>query len=934
MASKPLSITTTSEGKTTKSERKKSAPPKRRHFLRRFWVPAVMLLALAAGSLTGIIAAYHLNHSRAAEEVASLATFRPPVVTRIYADDGVTVIGEFAIEKRIPLKYEEIPPLVKNTILAIEDARFYDHIGIDPIRIIGAGWKNLTTGSREGGSTLTQQLAKNLFLTRKQTLERKMNEWLVALQIERYYTKNQIMEMYVNHVFLGANSYGFEAASQTYFGKSAKDLNLEEAALLAGIPKSPSELSPTVNAKAAKERRDLVLDQMAKYGFSSQAEVDAAKAKPIKLADTAYYHQQERTSPYAYPVELIRRELEDKYTTRVAQGGLSVYTTINVQAQEKAVEVVRSGLRRYDQSHSGWRSDYWSVVNRWLKDVEEKELREYIALMCPRSSTLPRCRGGAGALLQSREERLTREERGALASARVSEAARRQKLPDDSKLTDDEIALLDGKFPKEKLETYRHPDWYGNHYEPNTFIMGLVMSVDQAKNEATVRFGNHTATVTVKEMGKSARQPKAEFLPGYVAQFEIKQVDEKNRLLQVELKQIPEVEGAMLTLNAKNGEIIAMVGGYDFYTGKFNNAVQAYRQTGSAFKPFIYTAAVEWGMTPESTVSGAPIKIGDWIPHNYDGSTSNGNVPLKIALAKSLNVPAVHLLQTVGIQTGAQMVRRFGIKVPMAPYLPSALGATEVPLDQMVSAYSAFPNKGVRVEPHLIRKVVDRDGNILEEWEKTTYKVTNEYVALTMVQMMRGVTSGGGTASGASAIGVPVAGKTGTVNDHTDVWFIGYTPTYVTGVWMGYPGRKKNLGNDMTGGKGALPFFVEFMKDFMKDKPKEEFEKAPPIPEDMKELEKQRQREMMEEKLSLIARRPGKADADAASETITTPKMEQVTLPPAPKVDDEPPPVMPQAPPSTAPQKTGPDVATPQPATRPREVEQPKKRGKRGNDEP
>jgi penicillin-binding protein 1A len=842
-------------------ERKKPAPPaQRRHFLRRFWLPAVLLLALAAGGLTGIIAGYQLNHSRAAEEVASLATYRPSVVTRVYADDGETVIGEFFIEKRIPLKYEEIPPLVKNAILAIEDTRFYDHMGIDPIRIIGAAWKNVTTGSREGGSTLTQQLAKNLFLNRKQTLERKMNEWLVALQIERYYTKNQIMEMYVNLVFLGANSYGFEAASETYFGKQAKDLTLDEAAVLAGIPKSTSEYSPTVDPKAAKERRNLVLDQMAKNGFASQADVDAAKAKPIKLADTAYYQLQERSSPFAYPVEAIRQQLEDKYTTRVAQGGLRVYTTINLAAQKKAYEVVRAGLRRYDQSHSGWRSAYYNIAG----------------------------------------------DNGAPAT-------------------------------QQQLDAYKYPDWYGNHYEAGTFIMGLVMKVDPAKDEATVRFGNYTATVTSKEMGKSGRRPGSEFKPGYLAQFEVKEVDDKNRRLQVELTQIPEVQGAMMTLNAKTGEIIAMVGGYDFYTNKFNNATQAYRQTGSAFKPFIYTAAIEWGMTPDSTVSGAPIKIGDWTPHNYDGSTSNGDLPLKTALAKSMNIPAVHLLQTVGIQTGAQMVRRFGIKVPMAPYLPSALGATEVPLDQMVSAYSAFPNKGVRVEPHMIRKVLDRDGNALEEWEKTTYKVTNEYVALTMVSMMRGVTAPGGTAAAASSLGVPLAGKTGTVNDHTDVWFIGYTPTYVTGVWMGYPGRKKPLGNDMTGGHGALPFFIDFMKDFLKDKPKEEFEKAPNMPEDMKELEKQRQREMMENRLDLVAAKNQgkKASANDATDTITTPKMEQVTLPPAPRMD-EPPPVMTTAPPpaTTSPKKTETTTAPPPAATRPREVEQPKKKGKKGNDEP
>jgi penicillin-binding protein 1A len=831
------------------------APPhERRNLVRRVWLPVVLLLALAAGGLTGIIAAYELNYSRAANEVAALATYRPSVVTRVYADDGQTVIGEFALEKRIPLKYDEIPPVLKNAILAVEDARFYDHIGIDPIRIIGAAWKNLTTDKVEGGSTLTQQLAKNLFLSREQTLKRKVNEWALALQIERYYTKNQIMELYANHMFLGANAYGMEAGSETYFGKQAKDLTLGEAALLAGVPKAPSEYSPTSNPARAKERRDLVLDLMARNGFATPAEVDAEKAKPIQLADTAYYQSQPKSSPFDYPVEYVRQELEDKYTTRVAQGGLTVYTTINVEAQKKAYEVVRAGLRKYDRSHTGWRSSY---------------------TMIPTSTN-------------------------------------NVNVP---------------PTPQESAN-FKHPDWYGNDYQKGRFLMGLVTKVDRTKNEANIRFGNYTATVTAADMGWGHRLPATEFKSGYLAEFEIKEVDDKNRRLKVELSQIPAVQGAMMTLNAKTGEIVTMVGGYDFYTNKFNNATQAYRQTGSCFKPFVYTAAVEWGMTPDTTVSGAPISIGSWQPHNYDGSLGNGDLPLKVALAKSMNVPAVHLLQTVGIQTGAQMVRRFGIKVPMAPYLPSALGATEVPLDQMVSAYSVFPNKGIRVEPHLIRRVLDRDGATLEEWEKTTYKVVNEYVALTMASMMRGVVQGG-TATAAQSLGVPLAGKTGTVNDHTDVWFIGYTPTYVTGIWMGYPGKKKPLGNDMTGGVGALPFFIDFMKDFLKGKPKEDFAKAPGMPEDMRELFRQRQRELAAERAQ-FAEDAAKEEGDETTlpAANTEPKLEQITLPPPPKADDAP-----AAPVKTEPVSPRVD-APPPPQTRPREAEPQKKKGKKGEDEP
>lgn len=829
-----------------------SAPPgERKHLLRRFWLPAVILLALAAGGLTGIIAAYQLNYSQAASEVAALATYRPSIVTRIYADDGKTVIGEFALEKRIPLKYDEIPPVMKNAILAVEDARFYDHVGIDPIRIVGAVWKNLTSKKVEGGSTLTQQLAKNLFLTREQTYTRKVNEWVLALQIERYYTKNQIMELYANHIFVGANAYGVEAGAETYFGKPAKDLSIEEAALLAAIPKAPGEYSPTANMPKAKERRDLVLQLMANNGFASQSEVDAAKSRPIQLADSAYYQAPQATEPaFDYPVEYIRQDLEDKYTTRVAQTGLSVYSTINIAAQRKAYETVRAGLRRYASGHNAWRPGYEAI---------------------PTSS-------GNGIPTQ------------------------------------------------QELSAYKYPDWYRNEYETGRYLRGLVTRVETGRDEAAVRFGNYTATVTAADMGSSKRSPRSEFKPGYLVEFQIKEVDKKNKRLKVELQQVPSVEGSLMTLNAKTGEIIAMQGGYDFLTNKFNNAVQAYRQTGSAFKPFIYSAAIEWGMTPDTVVSGAPINIGGWQPHNYNGSTSNGDMPLKTALAQSMNIPAVHLLQTVGIQTGAQMVRRFGIKVPMAPYLPSALGATEVPLDQMVSAYSAFPNKGIRVEPHMMRRVLDRDGAVLDEWEKTTYKVFSEYVALTMVSMMRGVIQGG-TASAAQSLGVPLAGKTGTVNDHTDVWFIGYTPTYVTGVWMGYPGRKKNLGNEMTGAHGALPFFMDFMKDFLKDKPKEDFPKAPNMPEDMKEMYKQRQRELQLERAQMtVDTDEEKTDTITTPSTVTEPRLEDKTLPPAPKSDEPHPPADPTKKPAVP-------VGTPA-ETRPREADPNKKKGKKGDDGP
>lgn len=855
-----------------------TVPEKRKNFWSYVWLPTALVLALAAGGLTGVLASYYLNNSRFATEVSALATYRPPQVTKIYADDGETVLAEFALEKRIPIKEKDIPPLVEHALLSIEDNRFYNHSGIDPYRIAGVVVKKVTTGKTEGGSTITQQLVKNLFLSREQTLSRKVSEWMMALEIERFYTKRQILEMYMNYVFLGAGSYGFEAGARTYFGKSLKDLNLEEAALLAAIPKSP-EYSPTRNMDKAKERRDVVLDQMAKYEYITQAEADAAKAKPIKLADSAFYQSLPKSTAWDYPVEEVRKYLEEKYTTRVAQGGVQVYTTINVDAQKLATKSIREGLRRYDKNQK-WRSDYQNVL------VDE-----------------------------------------------------------------DGNPLTDPKQIAGKLQGFKHSDWYGDDYQKGEFIKGLVVSVNNAKNEAAVRFGKYKAVVTPKEMGRSPKKsPKDELKVGNLCEFEIKDVDAGNQTLKVELSQVPEVQAAMITLNSHTGEIISMVGGYDYATNRFNNATQGFRQTGSAFKPFIYTAAVESGMTPDTVVSGAPIKKGSWMPHNYDGSLSHGDVPLKVALAKSYNIAAVHLLDQVGIQTGAQMVRRFGITHPMDPVLPSALGATEVPLIEMVSAYSTFPNKGVRVEPHLIRKVLDRDGKVLEEWQTTTSKVTSEYVAGTMVELMRGVVNlPFGTAKGAQASGQLLAGKTGTVNDHTDVWFIGYTPTYVTGVWMGNPMKKENLGSNMTGGHGALPYFNDFMNPFMKDKPKEVFYETPPMPADVKALAEQRKRDELE-KLEKDAEAGKDLGVNYNPPRIRVPKTQTLDsgdttgtddpIPPvgAPPKTDEPPTTVitvphhnapeekPKPPAENAPKKTEP------PKEEKPKSEAPKKKGKKGDE--
>jgi penicillin-binding protein 1A len=833
-----------------------------------YFISAVVL-ALSAGGLTGVIASFYLNNSRYSVEVSALATYRPPQVTTIYADDGETILAEFAIEKRIPIKIQDVPEKVTDALLAIEDYRYRDHIGIDPYRIAGAIFKNVTSGRTEGASTITQQLAKNLFLYKDQTYSRKINEWAVALQIERLYTKDQILEMYMNYVFLGAGAYGFEAGSRTYFGKSVKDLNLEEAALLAAIPKSP-EYSPTRNREKSKMRRDIVLDQMGKYYPDKypQSAIAAAKATDIKLADTAYYQSQPKSTAWDYPVEEIRKYLEEKYTTRVAQGGLKVYSTINVEGQKIATRVVRERLRSYDKNRK-WRSDYRNIL-----------------------------------------------------------------------LNDNDQPVTDEKDIDRILQNFKHPDWHGDEYNQGEYIKGLVMKGNPTADEVGVRFGRYKAVVRAADMGRSGKRPKDELKPGFLAEFLIKKVDKDSQTLEVELSQVPEIQASIVCINAKTGEIVTMVGGYDFHTSKFNNATQGLRQTGSAYKPFIYTAAVEEGMTPDMTVSGAPVKRGGWTPKNYDGSFSHGNVPLKVALAKSYNIAAVHLLDQVGIQAGAQMVRRFGITNPMAPSLPSALGASEASLLEMTAAYASFPNKGIRIAPHLIRQVYSRDGSLLEEFDGTSSKVTSEYVALTMAQMMRGVVEGGGTATNANAGGHPLAGKTGTVNDHTDVWFVGFTPTYTTGVWMGNPLRKESLGSGMTGGGGAVPFFSGFMAPFMKDKPMEKFPEPPPMPSEVKRASELRKREALEklEEADMAGRKTGivftpgtKIDPDAPlpgdrGGDAGRPDSPGTTKPPGIR------------PPDTDPQPDRPPVArppVPQSAPRadptPEKIDGTKRKGKKGD---
>lgn len=821
-------------------------------FLRRSTLLALIVLSVIAGGLTGLVLAYQASFTSFAAEVENLADYRPSEITKVYADDGTTVIGELALERRVPLEYEEIPDMMKKAVLAIEDMRFEDHMGIDPVRMVGSLIKNVTLGRRaQGASTLTQQLARELFLKKEKTYIRKIREIAYAIQMERYYTKEQIMTLYCNLFFLGGGAYGFEAASNYYFSKHLKDLSLEEYALLAAIPKSPTQYSPVLNPKAAKTRRDLVLQSMADANFISQQQCDEAKAKPIKLDLDEARNKNDRT-PYAYFVEEVRKELgriaNEKYSQEpmyIYRAGLSVYTTIDAKAQQQATSAVRKWLRKWDHAR-GWRGG--------LENILEKEGVD--------------------------------------------------------------------------LDSYRHPTWTYSAPEVGEAVTGLVKEVNE--KGAVVSFGRYIANVTAKETQWTGKSPQAILKRGDLAEFLVEGVDDAHKTLSVKLDQDPEVQGALVLLDAKTGEVKAMVGGYDFGKNKFNHATQANRQTGSAFKPFIYATAIEEGLKPDDVINDAPFKRGNWEPHNYDNRYM-GPMPMKKALALSRNIPAVRVLDEVGVNNATKMVRRLGLPNPMAPFLPSALGATEEPLISMVSAYSTFPNNGVRIEPVKIRKVVDRDGVVIDEAKPKSYKVLSDYVAAQMVSMMRGTVEFG-TAVSAQALGRELAGKTGTVNDYTDAWFIGYTPSLVCGTWIGYSSEKKSLGKSASGASAALPFWLDFMQQYMKDKPKERFGPVPDVPDELKGIQAERAKERAKE----LAKMSDKGDMLPAN----IPDLDPLAVPAPTRPGNEnekssPPPVMetkvaPKPASEPVKQENRPRVVVPSNESKPQQPEERVKKGKKG----
>ncbi|HEY6303571.1 MAG TPA: PBP1A family penicillin-binding protein [Terriglobales bacterium] len=704
-----------------------------RKLVGRFLFGLLVLLSAAVGAAAGLLLVYSTD----LPQVEELERYRPSSVTELYDTQG-RVIGTFALQRRVIAAYDDYPEVLRNALISIEDKDFYEHSGINLWRIVGAAYRDIESGGKvQGASTLTMQLARNLFLSPDRSFYRKVQEALLAIQIERRFTKPQIFTLYANEIFLGHGAYGYEAASEYYFSKPAKKLKLEEAALLAGLPKAPQYYSPINHPDRAVKRRNLVLNAMLEDGKITAAQAGEAKNKPIVLD-----LQKDPNSLAPHYVEEIRRYLEAKYgSDQVHQGGLRVYTSLDMDLQKSARQALLDGLAAYERRH-GWHGKLVNV-----------------------------------------------------------------------------IAL------GQKLDKYEDPDW-DEDPQVNGYMHALVTQV--SPGAAELRFGQRKATLSPADIAGTKLKKLPDILhPGDIVYVKVLSLDVGGKS-RVSLEQDSGAEGALVAIDNATGEIKAMVGGRDFNLSKFNRATQALRQVGSSFKPYVYTAVIDQGGSPDDTVLDAPVTFqtasGPYSPHDYDGKFE-GTITLRRALAQSRNIPALKLADRIGIKTVIEYAHRFGITANIPAYLPVALGSAEItPLEQ-TSAFSVFPNDGVHVAPRYISKVTDYEGRILEEDFSDIKDAISARTARTMTSMLRDVVLHG-TAAAAAKMPYPLAGKTGTTNDFTDAWFIGFSPSLTCGVWIGYD-EKKTLGEKETGGHAALPIWMQFMTVALAGKDPGEFQPVP-----------------------------------------------------------------------------------------------------------
>jgi penicillin-binding protein 1A len=745
-----------------KSEiRKKRAPQEKRGFFRTFilWSFLLGFILLICGAGAGLVLYYSI--SKDLPKITSLADYHPSIITTVYADDN-RKIAEFFKERRIVIPLKEMPRTLIDAFVAAEDSRFYKHRGIDFISIVRAFFKYIEAGTIvQGGSTITQQVTKSFLLTPERSYKRKLREAILAYRIDKAFSKEDILYLYLNQIYLGHGAYGVQAASENYFDKSVQDLNLAECAMLAGLPQAPSKYSPFRNPERAKQRQIYVLNRMVEEAYINNIQATEAINTQLDIKPRRNIYIEE----VPFYTEHVRRHLEKKYGSEALYTqGLQVHTAVNLEMQKIAREEIQKGLFELDK-REGYRGP--------LEKIKPEAFESY-------SQTL-----------------------------------------------------------QAELDT--------NPLQVGAMVKGVVIAVDDRKKAVTIRLGNAQGTIALEDMvwarkpdpevayhKVKLKQPSQALAEGDVVWVRVKGKEEGQDLWSLALEQMPIAQSALMSIEVGTGLVKAMIGGRDFRQTQFNRATQSRRQPGSAFKPIIYAAALDKkfedpkkAYTPATIIIDSAIVYTDeerdftWKPRNYK-ETFYGPTLLRQALAKSRNLVTIKILQDIGVDYAIEYATKLGIESTLSRDLSIALGSSGISLLELLRAYSVFANQGYLVEPVFILKVEDRNGNVLEEITPERKKVIEKNTAFIMTSLLEGVVKYG-TGWRAKALKRPAAGKTGTTNNLFDAWFVGYTPEYITGVWVGLD-EEAPMGQGETGSRAASPIWVGFMQRALEGKPVKVFQ--------------------------------------------------------------------------------------------------------------
>lgn len=842
------------------------------------WILSFFVFAGALGVI-GLFVVY-LWFAQGLPDVAKLDEYNPNEVTTVLDRNGKQIGEFFNVERRTLVSEEDIPDYLEQAFMSAEDSDFYSHSGINYVAILRAAVKNFMAGRTvQGGSTITQQVVKQIFLTHERSYERKIKEAILAKRLEKKYSKDRILNLYLNHIYLGEGAYGVEMAAQTYFKKSAKDITIKEAAVLAGLTSRPSKNSPLKNPKAAKRRQRYVLFRMADEGYISKEEAEIAVQEEL----TVYFKQKiERTAPYF--VEVVRQVLSDEIGDKaLLEDGLTITTSLDLDMQKAGQKAMKKGLRELDkrQGFRGPKANYQTQeeVKAFLGKSRDQFIKDHFKKI--NIDVAGEITGPIKDPLNLTIYELVRED------------------PYEEEGLEVEVTKKAEKAIEEPIVKQNLPE-----YIPvGTIVDAVVTKVSNREGLTFVRFGEHRGIVTYESM-KWARKPDSDahwkytklakpshaLKKGDVIQVKVRneKITDKKTLKTklvnnitsyavVELEQDPIAQGALLSFDQKSGEIISMIGGYDFTTSKYNRTYQALRQTGSAFKPIVYASALDYGFQPTTEILDIPrvfeeelppesgsdeVIIRKYKPSNHSGDFS-GDVIFRDALVRSLNAPTIEVITKISVPWALNYARRLGAFSPLNNDLTAALGSSGLTLYEMTKIYSHFGRLGKEISPILIHSVEDQEGNSLltdysfdkrfseriikskEAFEKMTFEdmkfgdqtetfpkdpvdqLVSPQTAYMITNILSDVIYGSrGTAARARALNRPAAGKTGTTNAYYDAWFMGYTPHIVTGVWVGFD-NERSLGKGEVGGSAALPVWLDFMIKAHKGLPKEDF-KVPP----------------------------------------------------------------------------------------------------------